>query len=126
MKYELDWTRYYSDNGFHTLIAILTGLPIEEIVAACPDRDRWHGRDFRETLNKLGFNTNVRFKKFDPETSYPCIMRFKLRGKSEQGTWYCFAYYDGEVQMGNSSCSLKEWEQMYRRYRITSMLQVWI
>ena len=50
MKYELDWERYYPNNGHFTSIAILTGLPIEEIAAASPSNHKWGGQRFVEVF----------------------------------------------------------------------------
>lgn len=126
MKYELDWTRYYPDNSHFTMIAILTGLPLEDIMAVSPVRNCWGGQRFVEVFRKLGFNVNPRFKKFDPETEHPCLMRFK-RNDVNEPWWYCAVYYDGYVYQGNSFCrTFDHWLISNSHYRVTSMLQVWI
>lgn len=126
-KYELDWTRCYPENQHFTKIAILTGLPIEEIEAAAPNRrDGWYARDYIQTFRKLGFNTSNRFIKFDPDTIYPCIMRFTDVG-DKSGHWYAEVYYDHWVECGNEEWDFDHWlYYMNGSVRITSMLQVWI
>lgn len=125
MKYELDWTRYYPENGHFTSIAILTGLPLEEIAAASPNNNCWGGQKFVEVFIKLGFNVNNRWNKFDENTEHPCLMRFK-RTDIKELWWYQSVYYDGHVFGGNSICTLKYWRDHYPHLKITSMLQVWI
>lgn len=124
-KYELDWTRS-EDNGHHEIIAILTGLPIEEIEAVSPKRDAWYGRDFIEIFRKLGFNVNPRYIKFRPETEYPCMMRF--RDKTDKKVcWYSWVYYDDIVYCGGGErWTLDDWIKASPNCRVTSMLQVWI
>lgn len=124
-KYELDWTRYHPGNHHYTVIAILTGLPIEEIEAVSPVADCWGGQRFVEVFRKLGFNVNRRFKKFDPDTEYPCLMRHK-RTDIKEPYWYLEVYYDGKVYGGNSYYTLEDWMKQYPQCKITSMLQVWI
>lgn len=124
MKYELDWTRCYK-NGHHTSIAILTGLPLTEILAVSPDKDKWGGQRFVEVFRKLGFNVNPRWNKFDEETEYPCLIRFR-RTDIKEPWWYQSVYYDHQVFEGNSICTFKDWQDYYPHLKITSMLQVWI
>lgn len=123
--YELDYTRHY-DNGHYTNIAILTGLPIEEISAASPSASSWRGIQFIETFRKLGFNVNPRFIKFDRETPYPCLMRFKdLRDKER--CWYAWVYYKTKVYTGMGCWHrLDSLLELNPHIKVTSMLQVWI
>lgn len=123
--YELDWTRYYVENRHYTSIAILTGLPLEEIAAASPESHYWGGQRFVEVFRRLGFNVNPRWKKFDPETEYPCLIRFKAID-SKEPYWYQTVYYDGKIQDGNAEWEFHQWKKYYSNYKITSMLQVWI
>ena len=125
MKYELDWTRYHPDNHHYTVIAILTGLPFDEIAAVSPQKDCWGGQSFVHVFRNLGFNVNPRFKKFDPQTEYPCLMRCK-RTDIQEPYWYLFVYYNNLVDTGNCRMTFDEWQQQYRNLRVTSMLQVWI
>lgn len=124
-KYELDWTRYYPDNHHFTVIAILTGLPVEEIAAVSPAADCWGGQRFVEVFRKLGFNVNPRFKKFDPDTEYPCLLRYK-RTDIKEPYWYLEVYYNGEVYTGNAIWPFDTWVKCKPKCKITSMLQVWI
>jgi len=124
-KYELDWTRYYPDNHHYTVIAILTGLPLEEIKAVSPAADCWGGQKFVQVFRSLGFNVNPRFKKFDINTDHPCLMRYKLTDIKEP-YWYLAVYYDGQVYDGNSMQTLDNWILCNPNCKITSMLQVWI
>lgn len=125
MKYELDWTRYYPDNGHYTIIAILTGLPLEDIKKASPSKRAWGGQTYVYVFKKLGFNSNNRFIKFNPETEYPCLMRFK-RTDIKEPYWYGCVYYDNIVYMGNCRVKFSDFLNNNTNIRITSMLQVWI
>lgn len=123
MKYELDAGRWY-EHSIHTEIAILTGLPIEEITEAATAGDRWAPRDFVKTFAKLGFNTSERFIKFDPQTDKPCIIR--MPDPKDKSHWYGAVYYNGWVYTGKSQrYSLKVFLEG-QGLRATSMLQVWI
>ncbi|QEL01567.1 hypothetical protein FKG96_12370 [Olivibacter sp. LS-1] len=124
-KYQLDGKRYYPNNHHHTVIAVLTGLDIVDIIDASPLNDHWGGQTFVKTFNKLGFNTNHRFIKFDRDTIYPCLMRTK-RTDIKEPYWYCFPYYDGWVYFEGYCYGFEYFFAMYNNLRITSMLQVWI
>ena len=106
------------------MIAILTGLPFDEIIQAAPDKKAWHSRDFIATFRKLGFNTSDRFIKFDEKTDKPCIMRTT---SDRKGYWYGWVYYDEMIYIGNhEGIYLDTWKKDYNDLKITSMLQVWI
>lgn len=126
-KYEIELVYFGPGMHHETMVGLLTGLQLDEIKAACPKNDSWYTRTYIEVFHKLGFSTNPRFKKFDPETQYPVIMRCKEVGK-ENGHWYGWIYYDGWVY--SSYCTVEtfdEWIEYYGKdYRVTSMLQVWI
>jgi hypothetical protein len=122
--YEIDWQRTHP-NHHYEMIAILTGLSFEEIIDASPKYDRWYGRDFVKTFQKLGFNTNERFVKFHPATDKPCMLRLVDIDKTKSG-WYAWAYCDGLVADNGSAYNLELWKTFYPDLRITSMLQVWI
>lgn len=125
-KYEIEPV-YFGESMHHeTLIGILTGLELSEIQAVSPKKDSWHTRTYLEVFHKLGFSTNNKFKKFDPETIYPCIMR--CQSKPQTQYWYGWVYYDGWVYSTNCTMStFEEWIEFYgNHYRVTSMLQVWI
>lgn len=118
MKYELDWHRRERDNRW--FIGVLTGLPYDEIKAACPAGDCWGGQAFVMAFRKLGFNTTPRWVKFDPGTDKPCIIRTTSEKK---GYWHAWIYNDGLV---NNSYTLEQFTKEFPEDRITSMLQVWI
>lgn len=120
----------YFGKGFHheTIIGILTGYSLDEILAKCPrGRNIWFTRDYLDTFRALGFNVNPRFKDFDPETPWPCIMRCKCTmGKDTY--WYGWVYYQGQVYSShNEQLTFEEWiAEFGKRFRVTSMLQVWV
>ena len=125
MTYELDWTMYYPDDSRVSAIAVLTGHEIEDILAVCPKTESWRSSSFKEAFHQLGFNTNKRFMAFDPETIYPCLMRYKdsdIKGNY----WYCRVYYHGRVYGNGYSVPFDYWIQDNPNCRVTSMLQVWI
>lgn len=138
MKYEIEFVNLGFDKGMASLFCTLTGLDKEEILPLM--KDRLKGSDFKRIFRKLGFNTNDRFIKFDPETKYPVVLR--LQGK-QKGYWYAFAYYDGQIyDPWNNRILLLDADSEIRKLkgkyfiqknwfygetlRITSMLQVWI
>lgn len=125
--YEIELV-YFGEYYHHeTIIGILTGLPLDEIKAKCPDRDIWYTPDYLNTFRALGFNVNPRFKKFDPNTEWPCIMRCHCSiGKDRY--WYGWVYYrDWVYSSRNEQFTFDEWIKIYgKRFRVTSMLQVWI
>lgn len=125
-KYELDANAYHPENSHYTLIKILTGLEFDDIASACLVAGSWRGSVFINVFRTLGFNVNPRFKKFDKDTQYPCLMRFK-RTDVNESWWYVYAYYDGKVYLGaNVVYTLDEFLKQYPHIKITSMLQVWI
>jgi len=131
MTYELDWNRPH-EKDLHdnfTLVGILTGLPKEDLIEAQKEVWRlnrrslskgWGGQSFIQLFRFLGFNTNNRFIKFDPDTDKPCIMRTT---SFQKGYWYGFIYHDGLV---NNEMALEDWKKCYKKLKITSMLQIWI
>jgi hypothetical protein len=126
MIYEIDYTRHHPENGHHEIIAILTGLPIEEIHAVASDKQVWHSRMYVQAFKQLGFNVNPRFVKWDHTTPYPCMMRFK-RIDIKESYWHALAYNNGKVYPGNGEWWLLEsFTNANPHLRITSMLQVWI
>lgn len=139
-KYEIESVNFGRYMHHENIIGMLTGLPLDEINTALKklgiippypydfkSKDIWNTRDYLNTFHALGFNTNPRFKKFDPETKYPCIMRCKQRGE-ENGYWYGWVYNDNTVYDTHSQvCTFDQWIEIYKKdYRVTSMLQVWI
>ncbi len=125
-KYEVDFMRMHESGHINT-IQILTGCEDEEILKHAPARDIWRTRDYIDTFHKLGFSTNPRFIKFDPETKYPVMMRY-YRKDIKDRYWYSWVYYNGLIYFGqNIQCDFDEWVQANKEIvRVTSMLQVWI
>ncbi len=136
MIYEIEVVFYGDGLCNQSVISSLTGLDFEDSDMAVKEVKRlsWSGQTYVQVFRKLGFNTNQRFVKFDPETPYPCIMRCINHKK---GVWYLFLYHQGmvydihgnsfhlndpdEVAKVNGSYFLK-WYGM----KVSSMLQVWI
>lgn len=138
MKYEIEFVNLGFDKGMASIFCSLTGLEEHEITPHIKDRLR--GSDFKRIFNKLGYNTNQRFVKFDPETEYPVVLR--LQGK-EKGYWYAFVYHNGQIYdpwnnriiLLDSGSEVRKLNGKYfienfffygQTLRITSMLQVWI
>ena len=132
MKYEIEY-RYFPESGHRSLFSTITGLEPEEFDHLL--KPSMTGKQFINSFRSLGFSTNDRFVKFDPDTEYPVVLRCK--GDSDRW-WYSFMYYDGIIwdPHNNEFYKLKDIKDMRyikRRYyftqyrlRITSMLQVWI
>ncbi len=135
-NYEIEVV-FYGDGLYNqSVISSLTGLDFEDSDKSVKEVKRllWSGQTYVQVFRKLGFNTNPRFIKFDPQTPYPCIMRCINHKK---GVWYLFLYHQGvvydihgnsfhlndpsEVSKMNGSYFLK-----WYRMKVTSMLQVWI
>jgi hypothetical protein len=125
MTYELDWQRYYEPDTRVNAIGILTGHDTDEILAVCPKTAGWKSASFKGAFHALGFNTNPRFIAFDPDTEYPCLMRFK-DSQVTGNYWYCMVYYQGMVYGDGRRFSFNWWVDNHPTCRITSMLQVWI
>lgn len=138
-KYQIESVNFGRYMHHENIIGILTGLPLDEINIALKklgiipqypydfkSKDIWNTRDYLNTFHQLGFNTNTRFKKFDTDTEYPCIMRCKLHRNDRY--WYGWVYNNGTVYDTNSQVfTFDQWIQFYKKdYRVTSMLQVWI
>lgn len=133
------------------LIAMLTGLDCDEVWSRLPERLQkncgWYGRDFVATFQQLGYDCSPRFIKFDPDTKYPCLLRFgpsprglvwrRNRKRRETGDptaqlterekhwWSGWVYYDGLVYEPRYE---GPWlfHTMPKDVRVTSMLQVWL
>lgn len=126
-KYEIEPVCFGPNMHHESIVGLLTGLDLEEIKAVCPKNDIWYTKTYLEVFHKLGFSTNPRFKKFDPETQYPIIMRCKKVGE-ENGYWYGWVYNDYKVyESSGAAFTFDQWIEFYATYyRVTSMLQVWI
>ena len=124
-KYELDYGRS-EENGHHEEIAILTGHSIEDIIAASSLKSIWHTSDYILAFQKLGFNCDTRFVKFDPKTDKPCMMRF-TRKDIKDNYWYSHVYYNDKVYFGRGEwCRFDDFRELNPEIRITSMLRVWL
>ena len=139
---EFDPDSLYACERHLVTYATLTGLDRDEIWQRWPEALRkdggWGGRKHVEAALALGFNTNPKFKKFDPETPWPCILRVQVpKHWGWKGCWWRLIYHQGQVYnptsadsdpncSGWSMLSIKEFEARYKMCRITSMLQVWM
>lgn len=126
-KYELAEVNFGRDYHHETIIGILTGYNLEEILGVHKNKKIWFTKDYFHVFHTLGFNTNARFQKFDPETKYPCIMRCK-RVAEINGYWFGWVYYDHWVWDTHGQIwDFDHWIDTHKgHYRVTSMLQVWI
>ncbi|MCY4781434.1 hypothetical protein ORI89_17375 [Sphingobacterium sp. UT-1RO-CII-1] len=136
MIYELEVVYYGPDLYNQSVISSLTGLNFDEADQAVKSvrRKSWSGQAYVKLFQNLGFNTNPRFVKFEPNTPYPCIMRCR---NDKKGYWYLFLYHDGVIydMHGNSFrlddpfnivfCNGSYFLKLYGM-KVTSMLQVWI
>ncbi len=135
-KYEIEVVCYGPDLLNQSVISSLTGLDFDEADQAVKSISlkSWSGKTYIEVFQNLGFNTNPRFVKFDPNTHYPCIMRCRNHVK---GYWYLFLYHDSIVYdiHGNSFRLDDPYNVVKRngsyfltnyRMKVTSMLQVWV
>lgn len=151
-KYEIEHVQVAEpEKACAAMVAMLTGLPLDEVWAKLPARlrknDGWYSRDFIDTFRGLGYDCSPRFVKFDPDTRYPCLLRFgptarglvwrRARKRRETGDpeaqlterekhwWNVWVYYDGLVYEPRYT---GPWlfHTMGKDVRPTSMMQVWI
>lgn len=127
MAYEVE---YQFVPGYHwqSEIAMLTGLPVWDVIDHVPETTVWYARTFLKIFDELGYNHDPRFRKFDPTTEKPCLMRFIKTGKKE-GHWYSAVYSNGYVYAcGLGKMKFEDYvnEHITGSYRITSMMRVWI
>lgn len=132
VKYEIEHVCYAFKNGeihinfFESEIAMLTGLSLVEILPITSKIKRWSGSAYVDVFRKLGYNCNAKFKKFDKNTEYPCLMRCN-EIKRTSSFWYGFVYYDGFVYcVYEGKIKLDDFLNFNSNLKITSMLQVWI
>lgn len=110
----------------HALFSVITGLDYDEIDRVIKKK-RCSGQEWISMVRDLGFNVSPRWKSFDPETIYPCIIRCHHRDANS--SWYPFIYYDDKVYAphhGGTYDSLSQFLNENDYFRITSMIQVWI
>lgn len=83
MKYEIQVVSHGVGCHNHSAICSLTGLSFEEVDHAIKRVNRrcWSGQTYIKVFESLGFNSNPRFIKFDPNTPYPCILRCRNHEK---------------------------------------------
>ena len=136
MVYEIEVLDYGKDFWHESTLSTLTGLPFDEVhnTVLKMNKKCWGGQLYIKAFQSLGFNTNLRFVKFDKDTPYPCILRCCNHTK---GYWYLFYYNAGIVyDAAGYSFSLDDPTQVrqtkgsyfLKNYgmKVTSMLQVWI
>lgn len=123
MKYEIE-PAYFPGFHFESEIGTFTGLSLEQILPITKGITRWSGSIYVKVFRKLGFSCNPRFRKFEKETPYPCIMRTRKVGVKKY--WYGFVYYDEKIYLQDRILEWAEWNAEFPNYKITSMLQVWI
>lgn len=127
MKYEIEYN-YITGSGHASIFCTLTGLSEEEVAPHW--KNRMKGQDFISGFQKLGFNTNNRFVKFDPDTKYPIVLRCKEQ--NQKGSWYALVYHEGKVWNPYNNDFVKMKSIKGKHYipvygiKVTSMLQVWI
>lgn len=110
----------------HALVKVLTGLEYDEIEPAI-NKNKNNGQGVINIFRDLGFNVTPKFKKFDPDTEYPAMIRCK--SCDDKSHWYPFVYYDGKVYAphhGGTYPSVELFLDNCRDLKITSMIQVWI
>ncbi|HEX8657226.1 MAG TPA: hypothetical protein VF690_06820, partial [Hymenobacter sp.] len=106
--YEIEHVAIDGDDGFMlALISMLTGLPMEELRerldARYYRRMGFWGRDFTQAFRLLGYDCSPRFKKFDPETPVPCLLRFAPTKRQmviegiKRPWWSVVVYCNGQV-----------------------------
>lgn len=136
MKYEIEIINY-GDPYFHeSTLSTLTGLPFEEVhdMVESIRKKRWGGQLYIKAFQNLGFNTNSRFIRFDPRTTYPCILRCRNHVK---GYWYLFYFNAGVIYdcYGNQFELSDTYNVINRKgsyflknygMKVTSMLEVWV
>jgi hypothetical protein len=124
-KYEIEVVNFGDDYFIESEIAILTGLSLEEILIVTKGVQRHPGQWYVRAFQKLGYNCNNRFIKFDKKTQYPCMMRCKKRGVNN--CWYGWIYYDGHIyDIHEGKITWAKWNALWPNFKVTSMLQVWI
>ncbi|MDN5283897.1 MAG: hypothetical protein JWR38_171 [Mucilaginibacter sp.] len=126
-KYELeDKCDLRPEYGMHALFSILTGLPYNDIDIYFKPGKRLYGRDIIQILQRMRFNINPGFIKFDRATVYPCLLRCT---KANSKRYQYFVYYDDKVYAPHQggTYAYQDWfAEQNDDYKIHSMLQVWV
>lgn len=136
MKYEFEIVNYGRPYFHESTLSTLTGLGFDEVhsIVKSIGKKRWGGQLYVKTLQNLGFNTNPRFVKFNPDTPYPCLLRCRNR---EKGVWFLFYYCNGMVYdfCGHSFLLTNKFQVAvikrsyflkHSQMKVTSMLEVWV
>lgn len=131
-KYEMEHQHHpEADDECLVLISMLTGHALEDVRGKVPPRlhkgHGWYGRDFIAAFRELGYDCSPKFKPFEIDTPYPCLMRYGPRkpASRKEDWWSVVVYYDGLVY----DPALPEpfaLNLFNPDYKITSMLQVWM
>ena len=139
-KYEVEFV-HSEPWPCQAMISMLTGYPLEEILALTGKKVALPSRAFRKAFLQLGYNCSARFVPFDPDTPYPVLGRAlgpkpakrisPRTGKpmARHPDWYAFVYYDQVVYYpywDNGIFPLAVFDQVFPDLRITSMMQVWV
>jgi hypothetical protein len=130
MVYEVELIKAPQEREVEGLIAVLTGLPLCEVIAASKVKPGagWYGREMRDLVHSLGFNCSPRFLPFDPNTPYPALMRYVFKKENRGTGWDVLAYNDRKVYLPVQEwvMELENFKTCNRNLKITSMMQVWI
>ena len=138
--YEIELVKCNGQDWAESMLATITGLSKKEVRAKfTPDmrkRGGWRGSYFPQIARLLGFSTTDKFRKWDPGTPWPCIMRVKVpEAWGWKGRWLALVYNQGLVYsvMGHRCIprmpgvsTLAEWQEAHPDCRVTSMLQIWM
>ncbi len=108
------------------LVAMCTGYTLDELLEVHSVKGGWRAKDFIKLIHGVGFNCDHRFKKFQPATEHPCLLRSKIF--HDPSHWEVCVYYDGQCYVPGVGIysSVEEYQNANRDLKITSMLQVWI
>ncbi|WP_392471354.1 hypothetical protein ACF3OC_08285 [Sphingobacterium cellulitidis] len=136
MKYEFEIVNYGRPYFHESTLSTLTGLEFDDVHSFVKSigKKKWGGQLYINALQNLGFNTNPRFVKFNPDTNHPCILRCR---NHEKGIWYLFYYCNGIVyDVWDNSFELTDFTNVayikgsyfLKNYqmKVTSMLEVWV
>lgn len=139
-KYEVEFV-HSEPWPSQAMISMLTGYPLEEILALTGKKKGLPSREFIRCFRALGYNCSPRFVPFQADTPYPVLLRAlgptpAKRTSPRTGKlvapapdWYAAVYYDQvvyEPYWEDGIFPLKVYDQVFPDLRITSMIQVWV
>ena len=139
-KYEVEFI-HSAQWSCQAMVAMLTGYPVEEILALTGQRNGLTSREFRRCFRQLGYNCSAQFVPFRADTPYPVLGRAlgptppktisPRTGKPivRHPDWYAFVYYDEVVYYPyweNGIFPLADFGVVFPDLRISSMVQVWV